>query len=251
MKICPFCTNIQLPSAAICLECGFEFLTADQVSPQKPPPAPSVSVRFFSQAKPATRLLLSMAAAGVFVFIFTLISDKLLGTYSEVSVTFVASAAIALSVILAVGTEWGKIKNLLVSPGFAWWIPAIGGALLFAWFAEAYMAFIQNIFPSMEVGVIGDTDKVVTWISIAILPAIFEEIGFRGIFLNSSRIALMPKSAELLTAFVFASIHFTIPFFPVLMALGLALGRLRLLSNSLWPPIVMHGVYNGVIIFLS
>lgn len=249
MKTCPFCTNSQLPSAAICLECGFEFLTVSQTSPQTPPPVPSVSVRFFAQAKPATRLLTSMLVAGLFVLAFMLISETIFGIYSDVALIFVSSAAIAVAVMIAVGAEWQKVKLLLVNHSFSWWLPAIGGAVLLAWCAEVYIEFLQKILPSIEFEGSVDSHHIVVWISLVILPAVFEEIGFRGIFLNSSRIALTPKVAELLTAFVFASVHFNIPFFPMLMLIGLALGRLRLLSNSLWPSIVMHGVYNGIVLF--
>jgi membrane protease YdiL (CAAX protease family) len=82
----------------------------------------------------------------------------------------------------------------------------------------------------------------------ALLPAIIEEIAFRGFILTGLRRRLKPWSAIVLSSFLFALYHMNV--FQVLPAfvLGLVLGLLALWSNSIVPGMLFHLLYNGVLL---
>ena len=79
---------------------------------------------------------------------------------------------------------------------------------------------------------------------IAVHPAVFEEVAFRGfMYTNVSRITT-PRSAIYITGFVFGIIHLAIISLLWLVPIGLIFAWLRWKYNTLWYGIVGHFVYN-------
>lgn len=85
-------------------------------------------------------------------------------------------------------------------------------------------------------------DALVSVLVIAVLPGLCEELVMRGVLLPSLARAWKGSMAGPIaaTALVFAAIHFDGYRFAFTLALGLALGWLRLATGSLWPPVVAH-----------
>ena len=88
--------------------------------------------------------------------------------------------------------------------------------------------------------------------TIAVLPAIGEELLFRGIVQqNLEKGTKNPHIAIWLTALIFSFIHFQFQgFFPRLF-LGAGLGYLFVWTRNLWLPIIAHLAYNGGQILLQ
>jgi sodium transport system permease protein len=80
------------------------------------------------------------------------------------------------------------------------------------------------------------------------MPAICEELAFRGFILNGLRRRLRPASAILLSSFLFALYHMNV--FQVLPAfvLGVVLGLLAVRSGSVVPGMVFHLLHNGLLV---
>ncbi len=82
---------------------------------------------------------------------------------------------------------------------------------------------------------------------IAILPALGEELIFRGVLQRILSAALRKGwLAVWITAFFFSFVHFQFYGFLPRLILGLAFGYLYLWSGSLWLPIIAHFVNNAV-----
>jgi sodium transport system permease protein len=83
---------------------------------------------------------------------------------------------------------------------------------------------------------------------LALMPALFEELAFRGFILTGLRSRLRPWSAILLSSLLFAFYHLNV--FQVIPAfvLGLALGLLASWSRSIVPGMLFHFLYNLVLI---
>ena len=97
---------------------------------------------------------------------------------------------------------------------------------------------------------------------IAVLLALSEEIGFRG-YLLPRLLELGPKRAAILSGFLHGTWHLplilltpfyltegnafiTIPIFLLLFtAAGAIYGGLRLRTDSIWPPSILHGAFNA------
>ena len=83
---------------------------------------------------------------------------------------------------------------------------------------------------------------------VAILPAIGEELIFRGVLIKILKNWKGIKLAIWLTAIIFSAIHLQFYGFIPRMLMGAFFGYLLLWSNSLWLPIVAHFINNAVAI---
>jgi membrane protease YdiL (CAAX protease family) len=96
------------------------------------------------------------------------------------------------------------------------------------------------------------TDLWINLIAIAIIPALSEELLFRGCFQQVMKEWTKNNHwAVWLTAAIFSFIHFQFYGFVPRMLLGALMGYLFLWSGSLWVPILAHAFNNGVQIVLS
>ncbi len=81
----------------------------------------------------------------------------------------------------------------------------------------------------------------------AVVPALGEELLFRGVLQPQlQRLSNHPHVGIWLTAFVFSAIHFQFVGFLPRMLLGAFLGYMYWWSASLWVPIWLHFLFNGV-----
>ena len=82
---------------------------------------------------------------------------------------------------------------------------------------------------------------------IALLPAIFEEVCFRGGIQNILiRWFKGPWAAIIITSIIFSAVHISYYGFLVRFALGIVLGLIFYYSGSLWLSILCHFLYNGI-----
>ena len=85
---------------------------------------------------------------------------------------------------------------------------------------------------------------------IALIPAVGEELTFRGVLQQSLTRKMNPHVAIFLLAAIFSFIHFQFYGFLPRLFLGLLLGYMFYVSGSLWTSIVMHFVNNGSVVVL-
>lgn len=86
---------------------------------------------------------------------------------------------------------------------------------------------------------------------IALIPAIGEEMTFRGVLQQGlTRSMKNPHIAIVLSAAIFSFIHFQFYGFLPRMFLGILLGYMFYVSGSLWTCIAMHFVNNGTAVLL-
>lgn len=83
------------------------------------------------------------------------------------------------------------------------------------------------------------------WGIIGILPAFSEELFFRGILQNTLAEKIGRVQSVIVTALIFALIHFDLSGLLVRIVLGLLLGYVAMRTSSLWPGIVLHAVNNS------
>jgi uncharacterized protein len=85
-----------------------------------------------------------------------------------------------------------------------------------------------------------------TLLVIAVAPAIFEELLFRGalqqLMVKWTRVAWL---GILITSLLFSAVHFSYYGFFARTALGMVLGYMFYFSKSLWLPIIAHFINNG------
>lgn len=79
----------------------------------------------------------------------------------------------------------------------------------------------------------------------AFIPAVVEELLFRGVLLKILRDWRGDVFAVIATSLVFSALHFSLEGFPVLLIIGLLLGTLAIRRGSLILPMLFHFVYNA------
>ena len=80
---------------------------------------------------------------------------------------------------------------------------------------------------------------------IALIPAVGEELTFRGVLQQGLTRKINPHVAIILSAAIFSFIHFQFYGFLPRMFLGILLGYMFYITGSLWTSITMHFVNNG------
>lgn len=86
---------------------------------------------------------------------------------------------------------------------------------------------------------------------VAVLPAIFEELLFRGLLLHGAIRRMHPILAWIAVSLVFAAFHVALFRLVPTAFLGLILGGLTLLTGSVWPAIVWHFGNNALSVIIA
>ena len=145
-------------------------------------------------------------------------------------------------------------KNSLILTGKALLFDFIGGYLLLIFTSIYAMQSYDSIsrFSLEEFKSEGYHSFIFTFLAIAVFVPILEELMFRGFVLDLASESYGRWGSILISAILFAIIH-PLYILSVLNAFwaGLIYGYLRITTNSLWPPILLHSLWNGHIILLA
>lgn len=88
-------------------------------------------------------------------------------------------------------------------------------------------------------------------ISIALFPALFEEIAFRGILFNELKNIMPTNATIIITTVLFTILHFSFISFLWIFPIGLLFGYLRSKYNNLIYGVIGHFVYNSCIVLIE
>lgn len=165
--------------------------------------------------------------------------------------------AIILVIVLALARGLSRETLGLRAPSS--WKSAAGrlvGALATIWVVGA----ILNIFlkAGEEQGLVPDgwdSDRAAAFaanfVVVALVAPVVEELTYRGLGFAAVRDAFGPSAAVVVTALAFGLAHGLVVALPVLTLFGLVLGWLRLRTASLYPPIILHALFNGIALVAS
>lgn len=88
-------------------------------------------------------------------------------------------------------------------------------------------------------------------LAIAVVPAISEEMMFRGVIQRNFEDRLNPIGAILLAALIFGALHLQPTNFVPLVGVGAFLGLAAWAGRSIWPAVFGHFVFNGLQVVLA
>lgn len=168
----------------------------------------------------------------------------------EPSLLFVAFALAALTLFFMI-REWSAIRPLLATSGFlhpaAWIGLLVLAPLLLLNFG--YHHLLVEILP-VKAERYDDyfTSKWGPLIFICIIPAIVEEIGFRGIVQHQFEKVVSPGIAIGVASLAFSAAHFSVLSSPYLALVGALLGWMKWKTGSLYPPMLAHFLHNFLVI---
>lgn len=175
----------------------------------------------------------------------------------------------------------GLAYNLLLAAGFVWWfarrggpeatyrettfnirpvVPAVVGRLPLVAVPLIATVFLSLIvvprfipFPPQK------TDPLEAFLKlrfgliavlslVSVVVPLCEEFLFRGWLQSTLRRWLRPSQAIVLTALLFGLAHGQAFGLPIRVVFGLAAGYLAWSTRSIWPGVVLHGIYNAVLV---
>lgn len=151
-----------------------------------------------------------------------------------------------------VALSWRAIWPLLRRTGPVRWVllaPLIGiGTFLIA---NTLVAVLHRVFHVESTTFLDDFQEAGYGMGLAILmvavqPAIFEELAFRGVILDALIDVTGANEAILASGAMFAILHLSIVSFPHLFALGIVLAWLRNKSGSLYAGMIVHFTHNAL-----
>jgi uncharacterized protein len=85
----------------------------------------------------------------------------------------------------------------------------------------------------------------------SLVPAVVEEVAFRGIIFDRLRRVLGEREGWLVQAALFSVLHLSPVIFPTHFAMGLIFGWLRMRTGSLIPGMILHAAWNAANILLE
>ncbi|MBR5451787.1 MAG: CPBP family intramembrane metalloprotease [Clostridia bacterium] len=147
---------------------------------------------------------------------------------------------------------YNKPKKNSVLP-FA--ILGLGGAMLCN-LANSIIYSLFSLFGATPQGGNIDMDMGIkslflNLVTIAVIPALFEEFAYRGIFMGLLRKKLSCPASIIISAAAFGLIHGNFAQMPFAFLMGLLLGYLYAASGSLWVPMLVHLLNNSYSVILD
>lgn len=187
----------------------------------------------------------------------------------SMAMRLLASGTLTFCLFLLIPLLFAWLGGVNLKSGFRWNRPrplaCVGAVLLgFTLWPMAYeieifaltdyrIEVLTKLFDSMKL----ELELVPLWIkliSLAVLPAICEELFFRGYLLSGLLNRFSSTKSIFISAFLFALFHvivrdslFIERFFPSFF-MGVSLGYVNVLSRSVIPGIVLHMLHNGLLI---
>lgn len=125
------------------------------------------------------------------------------------SVTFVALMALYFKVLQGMGVPFSSASGTMAAAGWPLW-----AMLLF----------------------------------VSVMPALFEELAFRGVIQSSLERIFSARDAWLIQAALFSVLHLAPIIFPSHFLMGLCFGLLRMRTRSVYPGMLLHGVWNALVL---
>ncbi|HTL10506.1 MAG TPA: CPBP family intramembrane glutamic endopeptidase [Chitinophagaceae bacterium] len=93
--------------------------------------------------------------------------------------------------------------------------------------------------------------KIVTLLSVALQPAIFEELAFRGVLQQGLLKVTDSRQAIFISAFMFALLHMSFVSFFWLLPFALWLGYVRMKEETIWYGVLIHFCFNSTACFFE
>jgi membrane protease YdiL (CAAX protease family) len=251
---CAYCGAPLNPFYYFCLCCATPYQYHNNVVSAVRPVTLSDEARIAKLAPHAWTLFFSyLGALFVCIIIIVIYAVFTRGKMDSGVTLIVGSIVLFITTGIFAGIHWRPLLVQLKNPGFnnvwAWiglglLVPCLGinflyHGMLFKVFGDKLREETVNDF--------GLAAPALVFL-ICFLPAVTEEIAFRGLLQYWLEIAIVPVRAILLAAALFAAMHLSFLSFPYLMLVGALLGLVRKKTNSLYPSMLIHFLHNLAVI---
>ncbi len=256
---CAYCGAPLNPLFYFCLRCATPYKHVEAVTPPHRPRKLTGEELVAIKAPRVAPLIWTYVAVLVVVTIFgfLVVPDD-----EPQFLVYFSNVAMLITTSIFAGLYWQSLKVQLARVGFgcreAWAAVLVGLPILlglnFFWHELLLHWLAGSGVEAFELEMIEDLRRnmgpVTAVLAFCLIPAVTEEIAFRGLLQHWLGVAIKPIHALLIASALFAGIHFTIYSFPILFGLGLLMGWAKMKSRSLYPAMLIHFLHNLVVIEL-
>lgn len=180
----------------------------------------------------------------------------------------VISAVIyAVSIALVVGLPWAIAKRrtskeelgLQRAPDWMDILWAPGAMVIYYILSAILMVVAMFVLPFVDYeqvqqtgysGISTQLEYVLAFMSLVVIAPVAEEVLFRGYLLGKLRRHMKTWLAVIMTSLLFAIVHFQWNVGIDTFALSVVLCMLRITTKSIWAPILVHALKNGIAFYL-
>lgn len=254
---CSYCGQEMRADYYFCPACSKPWRSAEIGLGPAPEPVWDDETRIRKKAPEVYHLFMcyvvAVLLAGVATFMATQNPDDYTGLY-------IISGIAVLSVTLYGSIKhWDVLQPILKRPGIhrqEFYLGLFLGVILlglnFLWHGMINDWIMRETgkdsMKHMEVFGQG-TPLLAGFFLLCVIPAVTEEIGFRGLMQSILLRALTPKKAIVVSSILFAAAHFNLFGFPYLFLVGVLLGWLLQKTGSLYPGMIIHAAHNFAVIW--
>lgn len=191
-------------------------------------------------------------------YVGTMALDRSTTAMAAGQIAFILTPPLAMGFILTSSPRqtlrlyWPASKYLGLAAGLAVALNPLVHEL--GYWVERYFPISQTARDAIAQLMGSRHDLPTALLLFALVPAVCEEVAFRGYVLSGLESAYRPRTAVLLSAILFGIMHVLMSLFQQLFnatLLGLVLGLLAVRSRSLLPGIVFHLLNNGLAVSLG
>jgi membrane protease YdiL (CAAX protease family) len=185
------------------------------------------------------------------IYLFICLTVKYTNWFASYDRLFWIEILIAVITIVFARANRISLKPVLRFNNFSWYtlVIVIMTAVIFSSLVNVFITQVNiSIFGtniSLYEGYrIYQFPILLMFYSIALVPALFEELAFRGLLYNYLNTFLDERLVVMVTGFGFAAIHLNFFSLVWLIPFGIFIGSLRRKYNTLWYGIIFHFVFN-------
>lgn len=246
---CRYCGAPLIPGFYFCLACGTPYKPMESVLPPHRPIQPTEGMLIERKAPHVWPLFWTYLG----VILFGSIAAFLMMPDSQVGQIFFMEALLLIATAIWGGLHWRALAVQFKRFGLHRWEAVVGVAALAPLLGINYLYhdWIREMFEGERLSeqvAEAQIPTAVAIITFCVLPAILEEIAFRGLLQHWLHIAVKPITALLLASALFAALHFSLVSFWYLFLVGMLLGWLRYRTGSLYPAMVVHFLHNLIVL---
>jgi membrane protease YdiL (CAAX protease family) len=157
----------------------------------------------------------------------------------------------AVSAVIFFSLNWQENKYLLKWPNFsilkllAFIVLSVLGSLLVTYLVGNLNRNLFNQeFSYYDVFRAYDYGAYILYVSVALFPALFEELAFRGYLMQKLLNVFGKKETIYITSILFFFIHFSMVSFFWMLPFAILLAYVRIKENTLWYGVVLHFFFN-------
>lgn len=236
-----------------CPACGQNLLAPAAAAPA-PAAAPAKELaggrRFVQLWEELKRLAWLFGLLLATSFVFGIVWRGIRSPWLEV----IETAVMAVIVLIALSQRYHRLRFLFEvhSSSLAEAAILVGVAVLFVALATGYFQLLEHL--GVPIAKTTGTLQRAGWplwaalLLVSLAPGVFEELAFRGVIQSSLERMLNARDAWLIQAALFSVLHLSPLIFPSHFLMGLCFGYMRKRSRSIYPSMLLHALWNGLIV---